>query len=245
MKKKKSSGKKKGDTKEEVCEIFEIGKKGAKTKEKKVCSVVEKKQATKTEIEKQKKVLRNIIVGLGIIILLVLSGAYFFESLKHFEYRGVSGDIVKEGDLIFYQIAFPVMYQGRIVPYNIYIRNDPRKLDKIPFEGEINFGVKFEDSNYRLVLNMSNEFDCEGDEIISIANLVKLHALGIKVVKDENASCDPEARYMYINIREGEKSEIREIMPACYELSVANCEILKVTERFMVETFVKYYENRQ
>ena len=254
-KKKKSSAKKgskskekdkvseKSETKEKVCEIFEVGKKGEE-KTKKVCDIVEKKQATKEEIEKEKKTLRNILIGLGLLVLLVLFGIYFINSLRHFEYRGVTGDVVKEGDLIFYKTAFPVKYQGQIIPYNIYIRNDPRKLNKIPFEGEMDFGVKFNDGNYRLVLDTNDEFNCDGDEVISIGNLVNLKALGIKVVKDENASCDSEGRYMYVKIQKSEKSEIKQIGNACYELNVANCEILKVTERFMIEAFVKYYQNK-
>ena len=244
MAKKKS--RKKKDT-EEVCEVFEIEKKG-KEKEKKVCNVVEKKHATKEEIKRQNKTLRNILIGLLIIVLLILGAIYIINSAKSFTYRGIKGNVVKKGDIIFYQFSFfPVKYQGKIVTYNIYIRNDPRKLDRIiPFEGEMDFGAIFNKSYHILAVNISDDFTCEGDkqgdDIISLANMANLGALGIKVMGDDNATCDPEGRYMYINIKEGEESKITQIGESCYDLVVKDCEILKVTERFMVEAFVKYNE---
>ena len=80
-KKKKSSAKKGSKSKEKVCEIFEVGKKGEE-KTKKVCDIVEKKQATKEEIEIEKKTLRNILIGLGLLVLLVLFGIYFINSIS-------------------------------------------------------------------------------------------------------------------------------------------------------------------
>ena len=154
----------------------------------------------------------------------------------------MTGEIVRESDLIFYKTAFPYWSQGEYVPYNIYIRNDPRKLDDIPFEGNLTFGKIFKDGSYRFILNSSEEFDCDGDDIIAIANLVNLKALNIKVAKDVNATCDSDGRYMFVNIQKGETSEIKQVGEACYELYVADCEILEVTERLMVEIFVRYYE---
>ena len=232
---------KKREEKEEVCEVFEVGKKG-KEKVKKVCDVMEKKHSTKEQEKRHNKLLRNILIGLLVVVLLILGLIYVFYSANHFSYRGITGDVVQEEGILFYRTSFPVRYQGQVVPYNIYIRNDPRKLDDIPFEGEMDFGEKFpDDNNYRLVINMSEAFDCEGDEVIAIPNMVNLKALGIKVVRDESATCDPEGRYMFINIKKGEGSEIIQVGDSCYDLVVKECEILKVTERFMVEAFVKYY----
>ena len=234
--------KKKKASKEEVCEVFEVEKGKGKEQVKKVCGTIEKKHATKKDLKKQNKTLRNILIGLIIVVLLILGLIYIFNSANNFTYRGVSGKVVKEGDIIFYQTSFPVMHQGREAIYNVYIRNDPRKLDKIPFEGGMDFAERFDDGYYRLVLNISDDFDCNGDEIISIANMMNLKAVGIKVGVDPGATCDSLGRYMFANIKKGEESKITQIEDSCYELSVKECDILKVTERFMVETFVKYSE---
>ena len=240
--------KKKKDKKdaEEVCEVFEVkkpSKKDSKEKIQKACGLIEKKHATKKDLKEQNKTLRNILIGLAVVIILILGVIYIINSAKTFSYRGITGNVVKEGDILFYQVAFPYPHEGQIVPWSIYIRNDPRKLDKIPFEGEIDFGRRFiKDGHYRLVFNLSDEFDCGGYESIAIGNMANLEALRIKVMSDENATCDPEGRYMYLNIKKGEESKITQIgNNSCYELSVKDCEILEVTERFMVEAFVEYY----
>ncbi len=237
MKKSKKSNKK---SKEKVCEIFEV-KKGKKEKEKKTCGVIEKKHASKKELKEQSKTLRNILIGLVIIILLIFGLVYVSNSAKSFEYRGIKGNVVKEGNIIFYQVAFPYLHKGKIVPWSIYIRNDPRKLDKIPFEGEMDFGMKFDDGMYRLVLNLSDNFDCNKEEAIAFGNMINLMALRVKVMRDENATCDSQGRYMYANVRKGEETKITQIGESCYEIIVKDCEILKATERFMTEMFVEYY----
>lgn len=240
-KKKNIPEKSKINEKEEVCEVFEIAKKGKEEKIKRVCEEVEKKHATKEQIESQKKTLRNILIGMAIIVLLILGGVYFIGSLRHFEYRGVTGDIIKEGNIIFYQIPFPKEDNSK---YYIYLRNDPRKLDVIPFDGEIDLKKIpfFQDGSRRMIINLSDEFDCDEDEIIAIGNMLNLNALKIRIMRDENATCDDYGRYIYVNVKKADGSGIKQIGPACYELNVADCEILKVTERFMVEIFVDYYD---
>jgi len=237
----------KGDIKkEEICEIFDIEKAG-KTKEEEVCNVVEKKPATKEQIQNQNKILRNIFIGLGILVLLIIIGVYYVNSLRHFEYRGIKGDVVKEGKLIFYQIGIPIEVNAQEITYNIFLRNNPEDLDEIPFKGEmIDFEQlsRFSDGAYRLVLNASDEFDCDDDELIAIGNMMNLKALGFRIVRDVNATCDKNGRYIYINLKKADVSEINQIGNACYELSISNCEILKVTERFMTEMIVKDNEIR-
>jgi len=244
---KKSRKNKKTKNKEEVCEVFDIGKKG-KEKEKIVCDSIEKKPATKEQIQNQNKTLRNILIVIGVIIICIVLAIYFINSLKSFEYRGVKWTVVKEGSIIFYQTSFPIQVGAKSVPYSIYLRNDHRELDRqIPFNGEI-FGKydlsTFSDKMARLVINSTSKFDCNADEIIAVGNLASLQGIGIKMIRDTNASttCDPQGRYIFINLKEAEKSEINQIGKSCYELNIANCEVLKVTERFMTELFVRYNE---
>lgn len=231
---------------EEICEIFDIEKDG-KTQEKEACNLVEKKPVSKEEIKRQNKTLRNILIALGILVLLIILSIYYIDSTRHFEYRGIKGDVVKEGKLIFYEIIVPIKTGNQLVRYSIFLRNNPEKLDAIPFNGEMADFTElslFIDGDYRLVLNSSDEFDCDDDELIAIGNMMNLKALGFRVVKDENATCDKNGRYIYINLKKDEVSEINQIGEACYELSISNCEILKVTERFMVEMIVRDNELR-
>ena len=91
-----------------------------------------------------------------------------------------------------------------------------------------------------MVMNLTGDLKCEGKGIIGTANLAQLYrALGINVVTDEKASCDEEARFMFVQLEEGNETRIDQTGPACYTLTIKDCEILEVTERFMVETFIE------
>ena len=263
-KKKKAASKKEKKETEKVCETFEVEKTGktAKSKEevKTVCGEIEKKQGSKGEVKRYNKILKTILIIIGALLILFFIALYVINSTRYFDYRGLTGELVQEGDLFFYKVAFPVWYAGNKVPYNIYLRNNPEDLgESIPFtfdtEDGIKFGLKFTDNDmYRLVLNVSGteeNFACEGDKegdmVIAIANFVNIKAIGIAVMSDPNATCDyaGNGRYMYVNVRpanEGEETEIKQVGPACYELIAKDCDILKVTERFMVEAFVKHAE---
>ncbi|GAF95486.1 unnamed protein product, partial [marine sediment metagenome] len=183
----------------------------------------------------ENKILRNFLIGIGVCVLAIMLIIFGINSIRHFEYRGIKFDVVKEGDIIFYKTALPVIYNGEIVPYNFYLRKDPRKLN-VPVENKINF-------KHDMVINMTEDFNCDGDGIIAVANLVNLYnAVGINIMKDENASCDAQERYMFVQIQSGNETNIEQFGPACYNLNVKGCEILEVTEQLMIETFVKYNE---
>ncbi len=211
-------------------------KKSNKSKGKKLDKdIKEIERDIKKQTKKENRQLRNILICLGVFILIFMLIILFINSLSHFEYREIKFDVVKEGDIIFYKTSIPVIYQGEEIPYNIYLRKDPRKLD-VPVDNEINF-------KENMVINMTGDFNCNGDGIIAIANLVKLSGLmDIKVIKDPNASCDSEGRYMFVQIQEGNETSIEQFGPACYNLNVNNCEILEVTEQLMLEIFVRFNE---
>ena len=234
-------------TKEKVCEIFEVGKKG-KEKEVVACGNVEKNASTPEQIAHQNKILKGLFIAIVLIVVLIFGAIYFINNVENFNYRGVKGKVIQEGKLIFYEIEFPYLQKGKIIPYYIYIRNDPSRLDKqVPFNGEMDFGDIFNvDNRYRLIINSEEEFVCDGHGVIALANMNNLEALKIRksiTTKDSNITCDDEGRYMFLNIISGNKTEINQIGNACYELTVNDCEILKGTERFMTEAFVYYYDN--
>ncbi len=192
-----------------------------------------RKTSGKKQIEYENKLLRNLFIGVGIFILIVLILFWVFSFASKFEYEGVKFKIVKEGNLILYQTSLPVIHNGQKATYNFYLRNDPRKLADIYFEGGL-----FMDDN--MVINSTEDFNCDGDGVIAIANLVKLYEIiGTKVIKDENATCDPELGYAFLQITSANQTNIEKFGPICYRLNIYNCEILKATERFMLETLVE------
>ena len=238
--KKDKNAKKEGkklEEKKEVCETFEVEKDG---EEKVITSCGEEpvKHADEKQIKNQEKILKNFLIIIGVIALFFI--AFYFSSklMTNFEYDGVKYEITREGDLIFYKTGLPAKVNGEQIIYNFYIRNDPRRLGEVEFYG----GIVFAEN---MVLNVSEETSCEGDEIIAIANLVKLHEfVGTTVIKDPNASCDDLGRYVYMDIREGDETKVEKTGQACYELTFKDCEILEVTERVMIEIFSEINQNK-
>jgi len=237
----KESLEKKGHWKkesEEVCETFNIEKDG-KEELVRTCSTDSSgdEKLSKEQIQSQDKILKSVLIGIAILSITLISMYFLINSSKQFEYEGVKFEKIKEGtrmtgNLILYQTSVPIKYQGQIADYSFYLRNDPRKLEDIPFNGELNL-------KKNIVLNATDDFHCNGDGIIAIANMVKQFELfGAEIMKDENATCDSESRYSFIQIQPGETNSIEETSPFCYTLNINKCNILKVTEKFMLEGFI-------
>jgi hypothetical protein len=214
-------------------EFFKIKKKG-KTKTVKKQGEYDEKVTKKGQKKKQEKQLIWILSILGLFVLAMIIGWILIN--RPIKYEGVEFKKVEDnGGLILYNTKLPTYtksgeFDGN---YNFYLRNNPKKLEKIPFEGNFTF------TNF-LVMNATSELKCEGNGVIGIANIQNLYNfIDIKVLTDKNTTCDELGRYTYLNIKKGEETKIIQYGPSCYEVSVKDCEILKATERFMLEGFVK------
>ena len=187
-----------------------------------------------TQEKNQDKILKWFLIGGLFFIVLVLALAYVVESTTKFEYQGVDFKIVKTGNLVLYNTKIPVIVGGQKADYNFYLRNDPRKLyDEVPFEGNLNLARN-------LVLNSTEDFNCDGFGVIGVANLVNLYKIsGINVIKDGNATCDSDGMYGFINLQRGNGTKIEKTGVACYNINIYNCEILEATERMMLESLIE------
>lgn len=202
--------------------------------------------AAKAQIKHQNKILRNIFVVVGLLVLVAAIIMVVFNVINNFSYNGVGFSIVKFCDtkpcLITYNTKLPVKVEGKNAvitdpdnkdaDYNIYLRNDPRDLD-VEFDGDLTL-------QENMVFNSEESFICGGKGGIAGANFVLLHQLlGINVIKDENATCDPLGRYTLVLLKEGNETRIEQVGPACYNIYINDCEILEGTERFMLESLIK------
>jgi len=213
---------------------------------------VEKEEKEKQNISLEKQIrsendtLKKFFIGIGVFILVLVGIIWGISSMNYFEYKGVK--FIKENFcdakpcLIFYRTSFPVIYKDEMTgkaisaDYNFYIRNDPRELEEeVPFNGKM---ILLDN----MVINATDDFNCNGDGVIAIANLLKLSLFNMKIIRDENATCDSLGRYTFLQIEEGNDTMIQQFGPSCYRITVNNCEILKATERFMVESFVNAQE---
>jgi len=221
---------KKSQDKEEVCETFEISDESGEH-EITTCNSVPKKHANKKQVRAQNTILRNILIVLGLVIVAFIAWMIFLNFIGSVKYNDLSFEVVSEGNIIFYKYTLP-LYNGdtHYADYNFFLRKNPYKTGEIPFKGDLNI------RNF-VAVNTTN-FQCEGDGIIAMANMIKpFEVAGIKVVQDPNATCDEESRYMLLHIFPGEKNKIVQTGEACYEMAVKDCDVLAVTERMMIEMF--------
>lgn len=206
------------------------------------------KKETEEELRKKKekqaiehnKILRNILIVIGIALVAAIVFIIASNSMNNFTYKGVNFKKTETCGLtgqclILYQTSTPVQYQGKIVPYNFYLRNDPRKLN-VPFNGTIEL-------RSNMTLNFDDNLICNGQGGIAAANLGTLYyILSENYTSNKNVTCDPLGRFMYVNVISGNVTKIDQIGPACYRITINNCEVLPGTEEFMVQTFIKVNE---
>jgi len=210
-------------------------KKKKKNEEKKDLEKFEKK----IETQKKNNLLKVIFLIFGLILIAFFAGYSIMESKKSFEYKGVKFNVIQEGELTFYNTQIPIYSKSgeKISAYNFYLRTDPRELAKIDFNGTIT-PMKL------MALNYTEDLNCQGYGIIAMTNIINLYQLiGTKVTVDKNATCDTEGRYAFLNIQKTSENKLEEIGTNCYNLNIKNCDVFPITEKFMLETFVKIKQN--
>lgn len=234
-KKKKSEKKKRGGKSASTeSKNKKIGKTGTSETE-------EKKISKKEQSRQENKILRNILIGAGVIILAIFVFIISVESLSSFDYKGVEFNIEKFCDsgpcLVTYHTQLPVIYKEKKSNYHFYLRNDPRKLEEdVPFNGEL-------DIRKNMLLKITFNKHCSGFETIAVQNVLNLYRVaGTNISSGQNSTCEnisSNEDSMFILIQEANKTSIEKTNPACYTINVNSCEILEGTERFMTETFVE------
>ena len=189
--------------------------------------------------KEESKQLKKIFLVLGFLVLIFVGVFIFMNSSKNFTYDGVDFEVVKAGELILYKTSLPVDSDHKItggaisVNYNFFLRTDPRKLKNIPL-------ILDDDLNQLTItrINFTESFNCGGMGNVGIVNLGKLlSVLEVEVTKDETTVCDPEGKYTFLRLQSGNETNIEQFGPSCYNLNINNCEILEVTERYMLEIF--------
>jgi len=203
----------------------------------------EKKEDIEDIKEKEKKQLRSVLFMIGFLVVLFLGIFFLMNASKQFNYKGVDFEVMREGRLILYRTDLPVKITdgvtGQVIntDYNIFFRTDPRKLENVPFDGKIN--IKRD-----MIMNFTENFNCDGYGVIAIANMMNLFdLLKISAVKNDSLGCNTQSKYTFLRLQAGNETGIDQVHTNCYDLTINNCEILEVTERYLLELLVKINED--
>jgi len=205
----------------------------------------------KNQESKEEKSEFNSLVYFGIVIVLILIICYASYSLyissKQFEYAGLKFEKVRLGKLIFYQTTIPLYTKditGKPVNsanFSVMMRNDPRTLENISINGVLKLKPK--------VILASEGLECEDNgiaggelgQVLGRWTKVKTGTTNQTLAEEMEmpyATCDPKVRYLDSSVlifKQGNVTEINQKNGIdCYEVSVANCDILRATERYII-----------
>ncbi|MFH1249284.1 MAG: hypothetical protein V1660_03970 [archaeon] len=198
------------------------------------------------EIKKQQeRQARFIVIFLIFLFLSTISFIYFYKSTSKFTYQGLKFQKIKsDSGMYFYNTTLKFSRSDGQVEFVMYFRNNPKQLENIPINATIMFRrtafVSFE----------PKISGCYGSNIPAVQLGQYLGALGIKTkgaTTDENLSkekevdwknCDNTANSTVIVLRQANETSIVQ-QGDCYILNIADCEVIPVTEKFLLETTIQ------
>lgn len=201
---------------------------------------------------------KQIMIVIGIALVFILIGVVFLvrdiES-NHFESIGLVWEKQLHGETIFYLTNIQgYSFEGYPINFNFNMRNDPRKLKRIPVQGEVEL-VK----NRVVYVSIDPESEIEkcnqesgGKGNVAMINLGRFSAemrmnFEIATTSEENSqennihfiTCENTPNNSVFIITTGEESRIVQKTNNCYELIVNDCEIIEVVERLQIEILSK------
>jgi hypothetical protein len=197
--------------------------------------------------EKQKKQETQVKWVIAISVLLIvgvfIAGWISLES-KKFDYVGVQWQKEMFGEIpIYTTLITGYGVNGLPMNFKLALRNNPKELD-IPLEGDIKF---IRNKPVYFSLNMSSGIDkCGSIALISFGQFMS--GLGFNLVtaissqelaeeyKRPFINCKNKPGKTVIVLTTGNQSKIEQVEKNCYVLSVNDCEIIKVMEKFEVAT---------
>ena len=214
----------------------------AKAEEEKARTEEEIKEISAEQVKSENKILKSFLLLAGVLLFgfvafMVFQGGFGNNDEifvpENFTFRGIDYQKEKKGEITFYKTSFPVTFQGRNYDYEIRTRKDPRELNKsVHLKGDFLFR-----ETRNVILKFDEGLKCK-TETIAVANFYKLGIFGANITLDDNASCPNEDEdFLLINVRDANETAIIQTGNLCYDFNVNDCEVLDVTERYMLEVF--------
>ena len=178
------------------------------------------------------------------VLIFAISFTYWLiQESKKFEYNGLKFEKIMFGDIPLYRAKIPLFDSLRnlVANYNLYLRNDPRKLKDILVTGEIRLMKN-------VVIAADENLICEDEAIAGsslkgfLTNVVRTNVfIGTTEKSKSNsnliyADCNSD-KFSTLIIETADKTEIVQAGQNCYKIKISNCEIMGAVEKFMVELY--------
>ncbi len=191
------------------------------------------------------------------IIAISLIGFFLINQTGSIEYEGLTFEKEMLGNISFYKhtyltekvvrATFQVIRTGEATAVEVVMRNDPRNLKGIPVRGKIEY-LPLENPVY-ITIDSSPGLLCEYSPIamhelsaflIQNGYMVKAGVSDELTAEEQNLdyiTCEDLPDRMVISYKTGDSpSIVRE--GNCYTITVADCNILAPTEKFIIQSLV-------
>src|SRR3989344_8374964 len=225
----KKKQKEKPEEKKETAQTIE---QQPKTQEK---PTIEEKLVETKSYDKQFKIF--IIVMFSVLIVVFIAYSLNVKS-QRFSYGGFDFEKTEQGKLTFYRTQ--VLSTSGSVIMDMFLRKNPRDLKDIPINGKI-----------RLLGNIliASDLKCEASNIaggelglvLGTFAEVKAGTMNLTLAQEKKlpyAECNMTSEYgaSVLLFKVGNKTEITQNKKYedCYELTVKDCQVLEVAERFII-----------
>ncbi|MEM3074480.1 MAG: hypothetical protein QW727_00870 [Candidatus Pacearchaeota archaeon] len=178
-----------------------------------------------------------------LVTSLIIVGWILSESKKS-DYIGLTFKKENFGEIPIYTTSLTGYgVNGKPIDFKLILRNNPKE-SKIPVIGEVDFVIG---KPIYLSLNMEGElYKCGSTPLVAFGQFMDAMGFNIQTgistedkaneFQREYITClnTPDATVLYLT--EGNESKIERVDDKCYVLSVNNCELTEVLERFEIAT---------
>ncbi len=218
-----------------------------------MAKLIKESKEKETKIDKKIKSALPFILFLGVLVIIFFISYYFFRGLNTIEYGGMTFTRTMFGSVLLYHTSYnAVSEDGKVAKYDLYLRVNPEE-NNVPAEGKIIYPA------YRGVYSAVNEsgLDCnltlvalsELSQFIA-GNFLKFRAgtsdYNESVSKNITyVSCEEYLANTVIMIKSANETRITNANTTnvtgkknCYEIDVANCEIVPAVEKFIVRSLI-------
>jgi len=218
----------------------------------------EESKISKKEIKKKqnKQIMWAIILMASLIAIIILVPLIKTNFIDKFKYINLDFQKTQLGDMYFYSTLIPVAdSSNNFGTFSINFRNDPRKLEDMKVIKTTTVPVFTQDKTVYISPGNIQRNCVEGSAAtLTLAGFLRQFAgfnvsAGIsdeKVAKENKfpyITCANSKKNTVIEILEGNETKIEQISPDCYRLIYKDCDIMKVSERFILWTLEGYMDN--
>ncbi|MEK6811055.1 MAG: hypothetical protein AABX96_00945 [Nanoarchaeota archaeon] len=209
------------------------------------------KQTKTKPIPKERKIekeLLGILIFLAVLVVVFIMATTYFKSLNYFEYGGLTFSKKRVGDIQLFHHSYYIKNQaGKIIQYNLYLRNDPRynniSIEGIPSKllspGKVAYlsvnSEGLQECKYGPLSVATISSFMSDNQMRVVAGNLDFWQAGAR--RDKWVTCENQPGNRVVEILKGNETKVT-IGGNCYRIEVTDCQILEAVERLIVQSIV-------